>query len=700
MGALLNEICKIASLVVSARAAIVLSVGLALGSALLFRFASPSRVVRLVFAVAAFCCLELIVLYRFVDAFPGAGIDEAALFHISHGVSGAGFGAFLWPISEAIVLSAAALAASFLAAFRLPKGSPVGWVSRVCTALSFIVMAVATMVSPTASDICSWYVLKTSAETNAEQLDAYRGFLEAYRQPIINRIDRDIRPKNLVVIYAESLERTYFDEGMFPGLMIHLRELQGVSTRFMNIRQVAGTHWTVAGMTASLCGLALFTPSHVSAMSGMDQFLSSATCMTDLLRSEGYDLVYMGGSSLDFAGKGTLLRNHGFGDVMGRDELALMLPPHRFESSWGVSDDDLLEMVYRHFLTLSSKPQPFGLFTLTLDTHHPDGYIPADETERYRYGDGSNPMLNAIMRADDLIANLVDKILASPYANRTIIAIVSDHLAMPNAVTDIISKADRTNLMMIIDPSAPVEVVSWQPGSLLDFAPTLLPFVGYDASIGLGRNLLADDAAAEAERERIQQRMSTWRLPIMDFWGFPRVQESISIEPDGERVRIDGRSFSVPVLIEFDDALSTVLKFDAYRSPGDVTVVEHAKALKGDVPYALIDRCAGICEGGMIEKGSRECASRWCVVLATGSKIHRAVAVDKPFAISASELREVFALPSRFEPLRVAHAGGGIDGETYTNSYEALDRAVNDGFRYLELDLSFTSDDQLVCIHD
>ncbi len=51
-------------------------------------------------------------------------------------------------------------------------------------------------------------------------------------------------------------------------------------------------------------------------------------------------------------------------------------------------------------------------------------------------------------------------------------------------------------------------------------------------------------------------------------------------------------------------------------------------------------------------------------------------------------------------PLRVAHAGGGIEEKTYTNSYEALDINYAQGFRYFELDFVFTSDEKLICLHD
>ncbi|WP_051360662.1 glycerophosphodiester phosphodiesterase family protein [Desulfuromonas sp. TF] len=48
----------------------------------------------------------------------------------------------------------------------------------------------------------------------------------------------------------------------------------------------------------------------------------------------------------------------------------------------------------------------------------------------------------------------------------------------------------------------------------------------------------------------------------------------------------------------------------------------------------------------------------------------------------------------------IAHAGGGINHETYTNSLEALNTNYDKGFRFFEVDFSWTSDGKLVAIHD
>jgi hypothetical protein len=57
-----------------------------------------------------------------------------------------------------------------------------------------------------------------------------------------------------------------------------------------------------------------------------------------------------------------------------------------------------------------------------------------------------------------------------------------------------------------------------------------------------------------------------------------------------------------------------------------------------------------------------------------------------------------FDKPVKMIP-RVAHAGGGLNGMTYTNSLEALNH--NSGkFQLFEIDFSFTADGEIVCIHD
>lgn len=47
----------------------------------------------------------------------------------------------------------------------------------------------------------------------------------------------------------------------------------------------------------------------------------------------------------------------------------------------------------------------------------------------------------------------------------------------------------------------------------------------------------------------------------------------------------------------------------------------------------------------------------------------------------------------------VAHAGGGINGRTSTNSLEAMNLSADSGYRIIEVDLSLTSDEELILLH-
>ena len=48
----------------------------------------------------------------------------------------------------------------------------------------------------------------------------------------------------------------------------------------------------------------------------------------------------------------------------------------------------------------------------------------------------------------------------------------------------------------------------------------------------------------------------------------------------------------------------------------------------------------------------------------------------------------------------IAHATGSIGGGTYLNCKEALLRSLQNGYKYVEVDLSMTADSHLVCAHD
>ena len=120
----------------------------------------------------------------------------------------------------------------------------------------------------------------------------------AYRDP--KEIQDFFHPsKNLVYIYMESLERTYFDPKIFSDVAPRLRKWEGSSdtTAFTDLRQLgeAGVlSFTMGGIVASQCGIpiklknsAAFTNIHGDAINtklgNVNTFLPGVTCLGDVL---------------------------------------------------------------------------------------------------------------------------------------------------------------------------------------------------------------------------------------------------------------------------------------------------------------------------------------------------------------------------------------------------------------------------------
>jgi hypothetical protein len=74
------------------------------------------------------------------------------------------------------------------------------------------------------------------------------------------------------------------------------------------------------------------------------------------------------------------------------------------------------------------------------------------------------------------------------------------------------------------------------------------------------------------------------------------------------------------------------------------------------------------------------------------------VPYKKPIAQKNKE--EAIALFSKDVDRFIAHAGGAVQGNTYTNSLEALNASYEKGFRLFELDIIKTSDGEFVAAHD
>ncbi len=575
-----------------------------------------SKINKAIFSVLVFTVIIFYLFYFISNYFTGKGINMSVIYHLKYGLVGAGFLEYWELIATSIILITLGLVFSCWIFLKQTKNKNN---KIVYIHAAFLLIFLSLFFSPTTVDLYNFHS-KESGNTD---------FYKYYKQPHIRQVDNS---KNLVFIYTEGLEQTYFNETTFPGLIKELHTLQSKSIYFTSIMQVTGTGWTIGGMVASQCGIPLFTPSHGNSMSGMDEFLPQAVCLSDLLHKEGYYFVYYGGANLDFAGKRKFLLTHKFDEINGRDELLPKLEDESYKSFWGLYDDSLFNLSYNRFIELSETQNKFALFLLTLDTHHPKGH-PSKSCKSITYKNGSNPMLNAVACSDYLISEFVNKIMQSPYGEKTVVVVVSDHLALENTASEILDKEKRRNLFMIIQPGANESVEVKKLGSALDIGPTLLPFIGYKGEIGLGRDLINKEQS-ESEIENIHRNLSYWEPTLSYFWNFPKIQKYIEINITDRTMNIDDRTFKIPVLMEFNSELETVLRF--YWGSYPEYLIDYVLELDSNTHFLLIDECR------KVKKLNETLGqSGLCLVIGKGDKYYKSMKLEKSIKLNTDYIHNI-----------------------------------------------------------
>ena len=322
----------------------------------------------------------------------------------------------------------------------------------------------------------------------------------------------DVRRRNVVLIYAESLEATYLDRDRFPKILPNVRGYLNEGLWFSDLRQYPGTGWTVAGMVAGQCGVPLLSRSQGNQiLASVDDPFGALPCLAEFLRADGYQTVYMGGASPAFAGKGRFLSSNGFEVVLGRENF-MSLVPESYTTGWGIYDDSLFEFARSAFDELAASKRPFLLSLLTLDTHHPRGHPSASCSP---HPATENPMLNAVYCTDQLLAELIEHIRNSPAGRDTVIVLLSDHLAMRNTATELLESGPRRILFLILNSAySPREIK--KRGAHFDIAPTILDAIGYQPQVmGFGQSLLANQEGRVFELELTMEDIRSFDIATL-----------------------------------------------------------------------------------------------------------------------------------------------------------------------------------------
>lgn len=340
-------------------------------------------------------------------------------------------------------------------------------------------------------------------------------------------------PRNLVVIYLESVEDSFANEELFGTNM--LQPVTAATADWGSIdglRQADGGGWTMAGIVATQCGIPLRGAEAVLDHSSRNEigaeterYMPNATCLGDVLADAGYQNVFLGGADPAFASKGRFLQDHGYQEVRGLDAWREM-GETELRSDWGLSDRRLFAHAADEVDRLHASRDPFHLAVLTLDTHE----SPFAHEYCRSAANAADEEMTAITRCSmDQVAGFIEHLDTQGYLDDTAVVVMGDHTKMAAEWASFWEELDGLEQRTIFNRVWSPDRVAPLTAGVDQFAvyPTLLELTGMhlrDHRAGLGVSALADEAPEgsaaaldpDAYLELVQSRSAEFYAHI---WG-------------------------------------------------------------------------------------------------------------------------------------------------------------------------------------
>lgn len=331
-------------------------------------------------------------------------------------------------------------------------------------------------------------------------------------------------PKNLLLIYVESLEGTYsnsqlFHEDLLRGLNHFKDQSEEHALSFEQFYQMPGTGWTIAGMTATQCGVPLklvtFFEKNIQGQE-LKHFLPNAKCLGDLLHEHGYKNVFLGGASLEFSGKGKFLQDHHYDEVYGRDEwIKAGYDPSKM-NEWGLDDDQLLIETKKKLAALMHEKSRFNLTLLTVNTH-PPGFI-----NKTCAAQGASTYAQNVKCTANLIGKLIQYVHDQGWLDRIQVVVTGDHLAMKNPASDLLEQVPKRAVYNLFISDHVLTKAS-DKITHFDLYPSILDAMGLHVEgsrLGIGRSGFTQDRTLfyYGRRKEMREELMNFSPTYVNLW--------------------------------------------------------------------------------------------------------------------------------------------------------------------------------------
>lgn len=309
-------------------------------------------------------------------------------------------------------------------------------------------------------------------------------------------------PKNLLLIYLESMETTYasVEEGGAQDInyIPQLTQMAYDNVSFSDSDKLGGFHcapgtgWTMAALMATTSGVNYKLPVEGNSMDEYELFAPGLISLGDILEEKEYFQEFLCGSESEFAGRRKYFEQHGNYEMCDYNTaIEEGYIDEDYRVFWGLEDEILYKMAKNELLELSSKDKPFNLTMLTVDTHHVEGYVCGLCDDEYPV-----QTANVIKCADKQIYNFIEWCKEQTFYKDTVIVITGDHPRMDTSLVENVAYYDRTIYNCIINTDTKIQLSKInREFTPFDILPTTLAAMGYEIEgerLGLGTNLFSD----------------------------------------------------------------------------------------------------------------------------------------------------------------------------------------------------------------
>ncbi|WP_170971898.1 sulfatase-like hydrolase/transferase [Rhodobacter sp. SY28-1] len=325
-------------------------------------------------------------------------------------------------------------------------------------------------------------------------------------------------PPDIVHVYLEGLDRRFFDPELGPETAGMLRGLEAQGLSFTDIREVAGTGWSIAGMVASQCGVPLLPRGNLNndiIESIGESFLPGVTCLGDLLAGRGYSQTFIMGAEAKFAGTAAFYVTHQYQTILAQKDMVALFPPDEVQKAsvtWFADDQMTYDLARTVFSDALGQDAPILLTIATIGPHGVPNYLSRECTADAQAVATDDVFLAAhclTRLTERLVADIQDMHRQSGRPNELRIILQSDHLNHARQLLPDDATLKVNTLILIGGAESGVSVAT--PGTMMDVYPTLLEWLDFPAvggKAGLGVSLLSPEAG--------ESLVEVWDLPVLD----------------------------------------------------------------------------------------------------------------------------------------------------------------------------------------